>query len=381
VWRIAIPTENDRRKFLRTLAWGAASAGSGLLPRLLLAQESAFDLALEGQDLLSQGQFDRAAKALERATALDPENTWILEMLGRSYYRLGRRENAVEIFRKIRLLEPDNLIARAWVEMLTQTPLERKPKERTMTPLEREADAEEKAMLSKLEGKEGVEYQMRRVVIDPGHGGFDSGAVGLSGLKEADVNLQVGKQLADSLNSRSNIQAFLTRRGDYFVPLSERTVVANQYRADLFVSIHINANENRTAKGSETYFCAEKASSEEAQRVAEFENSVIKYEDEASYKEGMIDLEDLLFRAERKLYWRQSERFAVASQKGLEKNSDVKSRGIHSANFYVLKKNRMPSILLEVAFISNPEEEALLKKPEFISATVKQVTDQLLALS
>ena len=372
---------SNRRQFLRTLAWGAASAGSGLLPRILLSQENAFDLALEGQDLLSRGQFDQAAQILARAEALDPENTWILEMLGRSYYRLGQRGNAVAVFRKIRKLEPDNLIARAWVEMLTQTPITRKPKERPPTPLEREAMAEENAMLSRLEGKEGVGYQMSRVVIDPGHGGFDSGAVGPTGLREADVNLQIGKLLTDSINSRSNIKAFLTRRGNYFVPLSERTVVANQYRADLFVSIHINANENRSAKGSETYFCAEKASSEEAQRVAEFENSVIKYEDEATYREGMIDLEDLLFRAERKLYWHQSERFAIATQEGLKQNTQVRSRGIHSANFYVLRKNRMPSILLEVAFISNHEEEALLKKPEFLATTVKQVTDQLLALS
>lgn len=94
-----------------------------------------------------------------------------------------------------------------------------------------------------------MQYQMRRVVIDPGHGGFDSGAVGPSGLKEADVNLQIGKMLAEMLNSKGNIQAFMTRRGDYFVPLSERTVVANQYRADLFVSVHINANESRAANG------------------------------------------------------------------------------------------------------------------------------------
>jgi N-acetylmuramoyl-L-alanine amidase len=259
--------------------------------------------------------------------------------------------------------------------------LPRKPKERPLTQLEREALAEEDAMLSKLEGAEGISYQLRRVVLDPGHGGFDSGAVGPTGLKEADVNLQIGKMLADEINGRGSIKAFLTRRGDYFVPLSERTVVANQYRADLFVSIHINANENRSARGSETYFCAEKASSDEARRVAEFENSVIKYEDEAAYQEGMIDLEDLLFRAERKLYWRQSERFAQASQAGLIKNTQVKSRGVHSANFYVLRKNRMPSILLEVAFISNPNEEALLRKLEFLSATSRQITDQLLTLS
>jgi len=370
-----------RRKFLHTLALGAGAVGSGVLPRLLWAGDNAFDLGLQGQDFISKGQFDQAVKVLVRAEALDPENTWILEMLGRSYYRTGQRENAVTVFRKIRQLEPDNLIARAWVEMLTQTPIQRQPKERPKTALEQEALTEEQAQLSRLESSEGMRYQMRRLVIDPGHGGFDSGAVGPSGLKEADINLQIGKMLADTLNSKGNTQAFLTRRGDYFVPLSERTVVANQYRADLFVSVHINANENRSAGGSETYFCAEKASSEEAQRVAEFENSVVKYEDAGAYQEGMIDLEDLLFRAERKLYWRQSERFATACQDGLKKNLDVKSRGINSANFYVLKKNRMPSILLEVAFISNPVEEAMLRKPEFLSATVKSIVDQLLALS
>ena len=154
----------------------------------------------------------------------------------------------------------------------------------------------------------------------------------------------------------------MTRTGDYYIPLSDRTVIANQYQADLFVSIHINANENREAHGCETYHCSETASNKEAARVAALENAVLKYDEPYKKRPGHIDIEEILFKFERRLYWEESGKFATAFQNRFERALPFKSRGVHSANFFVLRRARMPSILLETGFISNYEEEGKLKK-------------------
>jgi N-acetylmuramoyl-L-alanine amidase len=206
---------------------------------------------------------------------------------------------------------------------------------------------------------------VHRVVIDAGHGGFDPGAVGKTGLKEKDITLDIAKQLRQRLETNGKKQAFLTRTDDYFVPLAERTVIANQYRADLFISLHINANPKQDPCGSETYFCSEQASSKEAARVAATENAVSKYDQPLKKKEGYIDVEDILFRFERKLYWDESAKFAKRFQDGIKNSLPLQSRGIHSADFSVLRKARMPAILIETGFISNPGDEINLAKPAF----------------
>jgi len=155
--------------------------------------------------------------------------------------------------------------------------------------------------------------------------------------------------------------------------LSARTVTANQYQADLFISIHINANKNRNAHGSETYFCSEKASSAEAKRVALYENSVLKFDEPYKKKPGHIDIEEILFKFEQKLYWSESGRFAKSFQERFKQYLPLKSRGIHSANFYVLRRTKMPSILLETGFISNPNNEAMIKKTAFRDKIVDSI--------
>jgi len=199
-------------------------------------------------------------------------------------------------------------------------------------------------------------------VIDLGHGGFDSGAVGPSGLKEKDVTLDLARRVKQSISEKGKIKCFLTRTGDYYIPLSDRTVIANQYQADLFVGIHINANKNRKAHGCETYYCSETASSKEAARVAALENAVLKYDEPFKKRPGYIDIEEILFNLERRLYWEESGKFAGTFQNHFEQALPFKSRGVHSANFFVLRRAKMPSILLETGFISNYDEEAALKK-------------------
>jgi N-acetylmuramoyl-L-alanine amidase len=260
------------------------------------------------------------------------------------------------------------------IEIITQKPLPKSAKkEKPLTPLEKKAKHEEEAILKKLRAEKGLGYKVKRVVIDAGHGGFDPGAVGKNGLKEKEITLALATGLHERLKKEGKIRSFLTRTGDYYIPLSARTVAANQFQADLFISMHINANKNRRPSGSETYFCSEKASSSEAQKVAALENSVLKYDEPYKKKQGYIDIEEILFKFEQNLNWNESGNFAKTFQERLRKRLPFKSRGVHSANFYVLRRAKMPAILLETGFISNPDDEAMLRQPAFREKIVDAV--------
>ena len=355
----------DRRHFLKWMGKGILCSSSGfwLGTRSVAWGKSSFDYALEGQNLITAKRFAEARDVLMEAVRLDPKSDWAHGLLGRAYHGLGQRAQAVAAFREAVRLNPADTYSRMMIEIITQKPIAKIEKpQRPLTPLEKKARAEEEAMRGKLISERSLTYQVKRVVIDPGHGGFDSGAVGPTGLKEKDVALDLAQRVNQRISETGRIKSFLTRTGDYYIPLSDRTVIANQYQADLFVSIHINANENRKAHGCETYYCSETASSKEAARVAAFENAVLKYDDPFKKKPGYINIEEILFNFERRLYWEESGKFAGTFQNRFQQALPFKSRGIHSANFFVLRRAKMPSILLETGFISNHAEEAELKK-------------------
>ena len=357
----------DRRSFLRAL--GKSFIGtSGLLlyPGGVAWGKSGFDYALEGQNLIAVKRFAEAKDVLQEAVRLDPKSDWAHGLLGRAHHGLGQRGEAVSAFREAVRLNPSDTYSRMMIEIITQKPIDRPDKPvRPLTPLEKAAKAEEQAMLGQLRSDGGLAYQVKRVVIDAGHGGFDPGAVGPTGLKEKDVVLDLAQRVNQKISETGTSKSFLTRTGDYYIPLSDRTVIANQYQADLFVSIHINASENRKAHGCETYYCSEKASSKEAARVAAFENAVLKYDEPFKKTPGYINVEEILFNFERRLYWEESGSFAGTFQDHFEQVLPFKSRGVHSANFFVLRRAKMPSILLETGFISNHDEEAKLKGTAF----------------
>lgn len=364
----------DRRRVLKFLA--LALAGTAC-PHLAGAQ-SGFDLALEGQERIRKRDFTGAARVLSEAVRIDPENDWAFGLLGRAYYGMGRPAEAVAAFRKAVRLQPADTYSRMMIDMLTQTPLEEgRPGPDDFPELVQSARIEERQMAQKMEKGPDADYRVARVVIDPGHGGFDPGAVGPGGLKEKDVTLALGIELHERLSRRGTLRCFLTRTGDYFVPLGGRTSAANQYRADLLISLHINASRDRAPSGAETYYCAEKASSAEAARVAETENAVLRFDQPYKRRPGFIDIEEILFRFERHLYWDRSSRFAADFQKRFRTQLPFQNRGVHSANFYVLRRAKMPAILLETGFISNPDEEARLKRPEFRAAVVDAIVQGL----
>ena len=367
-----------RRYFLKLLG-KSIFLSSGLLACPSFGwPDSAFDYALEGQDLIQKKNFAEAVDLLKKSVSIDPGSDWAYGLLGRAYLGLGQKGEAVAGFREAVRLNPADTYSRMMIEIITQNPIPKlEKKKRPLTPLEKEAKREETAILEKMQAERGLGYKVKRVVIDAGHGGFDPGAVGKKGLKEKDVTLDLAKRLHERLKGEGQIKSFLTRTGDYYMPLSARTVTANQFQADLFISIHINANENRKPSGSETYFCSEKASSAEAEKVAAMENSVLKFDEPYKKKPGYINIEEILFKFEQKLNWSESGVFAKAFQERFKKRLPLKSRGVHSANFYVLRRAKMPSILLETGFISNPNDEAMLKQPGFREKIVNAIAGGL----
>ena len=202
------------------------------------------------------------------------------------------------------------------------------------------------------------------IVIDPGHGGQDSGAMGKSGLVEKEVTLDIAKRLKDLLKKEKGLKVILTRETDELIPLEERTQIANRNGADLFISIHTNASRKRTARGCETFFLAS-AKNDEARAVAALENSSIRFEHKEQTGQNLDDLDFILMDLVQSEYLKESSDFATIIQEQLKKKLSTPNRGVNQAGFVVLNKAYMPAVLVETAFISNEKEAALLKKGSF----------------
>ena len=197
---------------------------------------------------------------------------------------------------------------------------------------------------------------MRTVVIDPGHGGGNVGAQGPGGTLEKDVALSIARRLRAELVNARGLQVFLTRDTDEEVELDERTAIANNYKADLFVSIHTNASRVAGANGSEVYFLSHQASDEEARRMAQREGSA---EELFTAPPGSA-LAMILWDMAQAEHLEESSALASRLQEELAVVTGSEERGVKQAPFRVLVGAAMPAALVEVAFISNPEEEKLL---------------------
>lgn len=216
----------------------------------------------------------------------------------------------------------------------------------------------------------------KRIVIDPGHGGHDPGAVGQKNLYEKDVVLDIALKLKELLSGNPDLEVFLTRDKDVFIPLEERTAIANSKNADLFVSVHANASPNRVAKGIETYLL-NWTNDEEAMKVAARENRISfrkMKKMQAERDELDIMLGDLMRENKRD----ESIKLANYIQQTMVStlNNDyqnIVNLGVKQALFYVLFGAQMPSVLVEVSFISNPLEERLLSKDGYRGTLAKSI--------
>lgn len=204
----------------------------------------------------------------------------------------------------------------------------------------------------------------RRIVIDPGHGGKDPGATGRGGTREKDINLLAARQLALLLRQEDAFEVLLTRTRDKFVKLSERSRIANEFGADLFISLHCNASPRRRDSGFMIFILSEEASDPEAARLAEFENSVLKLEG------GEPDAEDerasaILVAMAKDEHMNASSELAVLMGRALAKRVDIKDMGVRRGDFYILRGANSPAILHEMAFLSNRRDEARLGSAQF----------------
>ena len=218
---------------------------------------------------------------------------------------------------------------------------------------------------SKKAEKPDVTSAKRRIVIDAGHGGHDPGAIGPNRLYEKDVVLDIALKVKKILMADPLNEVFLTRDKDVFIPLEERTAIANRKNADLFVSIHANASQNRRARGIETYML-NWTDDEEAMKVAARENKISLKKMRAMNKQ-MDTVETILSGLMRENKRDESVKLANYIQKSMASTLDdhhknILDHGVKQALFYVLFGAKMPSVLVEVAFISNPEEENRLSQ-------------------
>lgn len=211
-----------------------------------------------------------------------------------------------------------------------------------------------------------------RVMIDPGHGGKDPGAVGPTGLREKDVVLAIGRRIREKLERSGEFDVRMTRDDDVFIPLEERTAMANKGRADIFVSLHINASPNRRAEGFSTYVLSRGASNREDLELAARENGV-----PVRKLQGVKFIIDDMFTGARK---NESLRLAKTVNDAVVRHVSTRypgaqSLGLKQAPFYVLVGARMTAVLVEASFISNAREESRLRDPSCLDGIADGVVE------
>jgi N-acetylmuramoyl-L-alanine amidase len=199
---------------------------------------------------------------------------------------------------------------------------------------------------------------IKKVVIDPGHGGYDPGAIGRTGLKEKNVNLDIAKRLANRLRA-DGIEVVMTRNSDKFIPLGTRVNIANNSKADLFISLHSNASRTRSLYGFEIYYVSPSVS--DSSRASYAAKNMYLNLDSSCFAGQSQNLKAILWDMIYTYNRAESIELSRAICRSAGDNLNVRVLGVKDARFEVLRGARMPAILVEVGFLSNPKEEQLLK--------------------
>ena len=209
---------------------------------------------------------------------------------------------------------------------------------------------------------------LRTIVLDAGHGGPDSGAVGPAGLQEKELVLDVTRRVARKLQDSADVKVLLSRDSDHFVTLKDRTSFANREKADLFVSIHANAHRLAASEGVEVYFLSSEATDSAARQVAATENSVVQLEKPATGRGGgrSADIvKTILWDLAQSEFQAESSRLAETMLDTVTQALRIPNRGVKQAGFYVLGGAAMPAVLVEIGFVTNPREEKRLKDSRY----------------
>jgi N-acetylmuramoyl-L-alanine amidase len=219
-----------------------------------------------------------------------------------------------------------------------------------------------------------------RIVIDPGHGGKQQGALGPKGVLEKDIALAIAQRVGESLTRQDQARVFYTRQTDIDLALSERVALANERKPDLFISIHANSMPTRRqrthAEGIETFFLSARSSNDDARLTADYENSDLPQRSVS----GTVDpLSYILADLRRTENHADSSRLAYAVHQRLISSTQAPDRGVQQAPFYVLTGVDAPAILVEVGFISNPRECRKLRDPSYQQKIATAMVDGILA--
>lgn len=218
---------------------------------------------------------------------------------------------------------------------------------------------------------------VRLVVVDPGHGGSETGAAGPGGLWEKDLTLKLARQLQAELRRDPGLRAVLTRQDDSQVDLLKRAKLANDLQADLFISIHANASEVVGAAGFETFFLSLEATDDEAGKLAALENVTLNLK--AAPDPRLNDLELILGDMAQSEHLAESELFASLVQERLSRVMQTENRGVKQAPFRVLMQAAMPAVLVEVGFLSNLSEARSITRPETQAKIVQALAASVFA--
>ena len=241
-----------------------------------------------------------------------------------------------------------------------------------------------------LEKKEQEERQRQKeikpkgtkiVVIDPGHGGEDPGAIGPKKTMEKDIVLKVGEKVVHLLNQDKEIQSFLTRKGDYFIPLEGRIRISREYGADLFISLHTDGSFNPQARGSSIYCLSLSGATDEAAKILADKENMSNILGGAFLRPAAFakdpNLNHILFDLMQNNSMKESFRFAEMLLGDLKAIHPIKYPSYRQANFIVLKAPDITSILVEMAFITNKEDERLLNRSDFQEKMAKTLNDSV----
>jgi N-acetylmuramoyl-L-alanine amidase len=211
---------------------------------------------------------------------------------------------------------------------------------------------------------------LRTVVIDAGHGGEEQGANGPDGTLEKDVTLAIARRLKAALEARLGVRVILTRDADQTVGLDERAAVANNNKADLFISLHANASVRPAVSGAEVFYLSLEEYGDQAERVARGESEAVPV-----FGGGSRDIEVILWEMAQARYIAQSASLAQAVESSLREQVPMSPRAIQQAPFRVLVGANMPAVLVEVGFITNPEQERQLATDRFQTAIVRALVN------
>ena len=240
-------------------------------------------------------------------------------------------------------------------------------------------DLEEADRTQRTQARQSIQSGTRIVVVDPGHGGEDPGAVGKGGLHEKNIVLAISRRLVDNLNRQPGIKAYLTRTGDYFIPLAKRVEIAKQYSADLFISMHADASFNTRAAGSSVFCLSFKGATSNAARMAARKENASDFIGGVPLGQPEGDLNNIIFDLLQTHSVNAGMRLGGLVLKELGAVNRLHSSQLQQANFVVLRAPHIPSVLIETDYLSNPSRAQRLRDTGFQESFARHVTQAVTA--